>query len=57
MPGTVPEDESMIDAQLVEDQDAEQNEEFEEEDEEAEFIADDHQRITIVSFVALLNEW
>ncbi|EEQ32617.1 RNA polymerase subunit AC19 [Microsporum canis] len=48
MPGTVPEDESMIDAQLVEDQDAEQNEEFEEEDEEAEFIADDHQRITIL---------
>ncbi|KAF3483713.1 DNA-directed RNA polymerase I and III 14 KDA polypeptide [Arthroderma uncinatum] len=53
MPGKIPEDESMLDAQPLADQEAdpeqqEEMEEEEEEDEEAEFIANDHQRITIL---------
>lgn len=53
MPGKVPEDESMVDAQPLEDQevDVEQQEYIEdEEDEEDEYMANDQQRITIVSF-------
>ncbi|EFE41378.1 hypothetical protein TRV_03890 [Trichophyton verrucosum HKI 0517] len=51
MPGKVPEDESMVDAQPLEDQevDVEQQEDIEdEEDEEDEYLANDRQRITIL---------
>ncbi|KAK2861343.1 RNA polymerase subunit AC19 [Arthroderma sp. PD_2] len=51
MPGTIPEDESMVDAQPLADQEADPGQEEleeEEDDEEAEFIANDHQRITIL---------
>ncbi|EGD90391.1 hypothetical protein H112_01848 [Trichophyton rubrum D6] len=51
MPSKVPEDESMVDAQPLEDQevDVEQQEDVEdEEDEEDEYIANDQQRITIL---------
>ncbi|DAA79365.1 TPA_exp: Uncharacterized protein A8136_0138 [Trichophyton benhamiae CBS 112371] len=51
MPGKVPEDESMVDAQPLEDQevDVEQQEYIEdEEDEEDEYMANDQQRITIL---------
>ncbi|EFR03496.1 DNA-directed RNA polymerase I and III subunit RPAC2 [Nannizzia gypsea CBS 118893] len=61
MPSTIPEDESMVDAQPLEDQevDAEQQqdveyyeeeeeEEEEEEDQVEEILANDHQRITIL---------
>ncbi|EZF28135.1 hypothetical protein H101_08184 [Trichophyton interdigitale H6] len=51
MPGKAPEDESMVDAQPLEDQevDVEQQEDIEdEEDEEDEYITNDQQRITIL---------